>query len=226
MAWSHASADTLSSSSSPSSRSSSPTSTPSSSPPASPTPIWRRKSPDGSNWRASKTSGSAAWTSPSWRRREDSPSPPESASQSSRVLLPALEDVKVGQVFYLPDTHNQGGHFGHPVVVISKNLAQATVTFRLCTSFTQKTGSKGILMTNKSPACRKQHLLIDNFTEEVAAHDGTRKLTMAPGSGKFSKPTYVNIENSPITMGYAALEQWRSSQPILFGEEAVARISA
>ncbi|KAH7125330.1 hypothetical protein B0J11DRAFT_506174 [Dendryphion nanum] len=145
-----------------------------------------------------------------------SPSPPSAPpfSRSSdeqltwRIDMKPLADVSprvayVGKIFYLPKSkdfvkssvlwkelleQNNTGMVEHPVVVtkVWKNDRVEMVSFRQCTTLKDK----DIMHTGKSRQSRSQFHLIE--TPHRQPHDSMTALALAPGSGNFQKPTYVN----------------------------------
>lgn len=113
------------------------------------------------------------------------------------------EDVQLGSVLFLPneapppDSIMQqmlAGElaqkpWGHPAVVTSKFVqgGEQCATIRLCTSF----GNQRVEVAKQTEQCQ-YYVLADNEADTMP-HLGSRLATMAPGSGRFQKRTYVNL---------------------------------
>lgn len=176
-----------------------------------------------------------------WRRSTNAPpTPPGSPTRPSlgAQKMPAFSAIKEGQVFLLPGQDDIGADsvlyrggvpihkpFNHPLVVTAIDWTRQIVRFRLCTSYTQKTHNCG-LPTTLSHFSRSRIALCDSYNRAVQVHDSTRKLTVEPGSEKFSKATYINFSAGEYQIEYSYLQPWMTpnQQPITFDKESIQRI--
>jgi hypothetical protein len=176
------------------------------SPPSSQLPGWRRR-------RSSSTSTSSSGSNRrSWQR--SSPSPPRSPS------TPDFGALQLGEVLHLPRTEpansvlsqqsNVGNPWGHLVAVVKKFVDPCTseecVELRLVSSFKDHRLEQG----GRNRWDWKYYMMCEN---EVDNNQGVAGgfLTMAPGSTKFKKCSYLNFspQNSLLCIEYKHLEPSR-----------------
>jgi hypothetical protein len=108
------------------------------------------------------------------------------------------------------------------IVRTTTDAGKACVQFRGCTSF------GGVHVEKYKPArFWGQFLLADN-DEDTVPHAGTNLAMMRPGSGRFSKRTYVNLANNSLyTIEYQHLELMSGhKQPLRFSAAACRIIEA
>lgn len=203
------------------------------------TPEWRRKatlpSPPASapvaipvrHSRPSSSGSDTSWrSSPSSTKSWQSGSPPS----PTRRGCPIHVDLTLGTVFHLPLAQPDPSSvifkelvegdepWGHPVVIIGKitKAGQDFVKFRTCTTF------HGQHIDVAKPWYRRQtFLLADNSTDNVP-HGDSELAMMAPGSARFKRRTYVNI-NREYTIEYHNLDAWSGPQ-VVFDQASTQRI--
>ncbi|KAF1964954.1 hypothetical protein BU23DRAFT_575276 [Bimuria novae-zelandiae CBS 107.79] len=146
-------------------------------------------------------------------------------------LLPVEAQVTPNSVIRARTAARGDQPWDHPLVVLETRPESKMAKCRLLTSFGN---CKDIAAKKKPHECAKI-ALCDN-DEGIEAHEGTRILTVKPGSAKFPKATYVNFHedkkgnpehrDGAFWIEFENLRTWTTSGrgPITFDEESVWRL--
>ncbi|KAJ4365247.1 hypothetical protein N0V83_008866 [Neocucurbitaria cava] len=133
--------------------------------------------------------------------------------------MPTYKECRPGDVVHLPlqepaedsiiwrklNPNGSEQPWNHPAVIIGKieEDGKQCLRIRLCTSF----GGRRIDKC-KEPRHRNFYVLVDN-KQDNTTHNSTRLTTLAPGSDKFTRRTYVNLSyGSEYFIEYKYLESW------------------
>ena len=111
--------------------------------------------------------------------------------------------------------------WGHPAVIVGmfQHGGKQCVKIRLCSSFH---GHR--IEDHKKAEQWGYHILAANEEDEVP-YPGSQLATMASGSGKFEKRTYVNLSpNSEYPIELANLMPWKGTLPLTFDLPSLQRI--
>lgn len=189
---------------------------------------WRRLSSTSASSDSEVVQTSSARSSGNWRIG----APPASKRLQG---LPSFDDLRVGQVVYLPDRSTipanskiwpwiRSDPWHHPAVVTGKweEEGEQYVHFRQATSFEGRTLEEA----RPHPNHWKYFFLAENKVDD-SPPTGTQLLRTVPGSGCFPKRTYVNYSvGTRYSIEYKYLLPFSGAPLMRFDAESTSHIVA